>query len=263
MRRLLLICCLLLGISSLSLAQDETQSPYEIALERILEAEQSGATELNLKSLGLTELPPEIGNLTNLLTLDLFANQLTSLPSEIGNLTNLQRLLLTKNRLVTLPSEIGNLNKLKTLTLVKNQLINLPPEIGKLVSLRSWVLGENELSTLPPEIGNLSNLCLLSIRFNQVQYLPTEIGQLTKLTDMDDGCNLDVEGNPLISPPPEVIAQGTPAILDYLNNQAWWYLQRLIISGATGFGLLAVLILGIRWRMRRVRRKSKQKRDMI
>ena len=33
------------------------------------------------------------------------------------------------------------------------------------------------------------------------------------------------QNNPLISPPPEVIAQGKEAILDYLRNEAWWHLQ--------------------------------------
>jgi len=47
-------------------AQGE-QTPYEIALARILEAEATGATELNLTFLHLTDLPPEIGNLTNLI----------------------------------------------------------------------------------------------------------------------------------------------------------------------------------------------------
>jgi hypothetical protein len=61
MQRLLLICCLLLGISSLSLAQDETQTPYEIALDKILRVEQSGATRLDLSKSELTDLPLSYG----------------------------------------------------------------------------------------------------------------------------------------------------------------------------------------------------------
>jgi hypothetical protein len=62
----------------------------------------------------------------------------------------------------------------------------------------------------------------------------------------------------LISPPPEVVVQGTGAILEYLRNQAWYHLQRLIIGGASGIGLLALLILG--WRFRQNRLTSKKKR---
>jgi len=40
----------------------------------------------------LTELPKEIGNLTNLTELNLTGNELTELPKEIGNLTNLTKI---------------------------------------------------------------------------------------------------------------------------------------------------------------------------
>ena len=50
---------------------------------------------------GLTgSIPPEIGNLTNLIYLNLSGNQFTgSIPSEIGNLTNLNELWLNINQL--------------------------------------------------------------------------------------------------------------------------------------------------------------------
>jgi len=59
-------------------------------------------------------------------------NQLTNLPVEIGNLTNLQYLNLQNNQLTKLPAEIGNLTNLKELFLSQNQLTNLPAEILKI-----------------------------------------------------------------------------------------------------------------------------------
>jgi len=44
-------------------------------------------------------LPPEVGQLANLLRLELPRNQLTVLPAELGQLTNLQRLDLAGNPL--------------------------------------------------------------------------------------------------------------------------------------------------------------------
>src|SRR5688572_27352583 len=104
MRKLFLLA-LLLCLTLPSLAQDNTLTPYEIALQRIEEAEASGATELDLSNLGLTELPPEIGNLTGLQSLALMSNQLSSLPPEFGNLTGLYELSLNDNQLSSLPPE--------------------------------------------------------------------------------------------------------------------------------------------------------------
>ena len=61
---------------------------------------------LNLLNNKLTNLPAEIGNLTNLQSLGVNYNQLTSLSAEIGNLTNLQKLFLEYNQLTSLPAEI-------------------------------------------------------------------------------------------------------------------------------------------------------------
>jgi Leucine-rich repeat (LRR) protein len=104
MRRILIAICLLFAMACLSLAQEETQTPYEIALERILEAERTGVARVDLAHLQLTELPPEIGNLNNLQELYLYNNRLNSIPSTIGDLDNLQHLRLDNNQLSNLPS---------------------------------------------------------------------------------------------------------------------------------------------------------------
>ena len=60
-------------------------------------------THLQLESNELSgEIPPELGNLSNLKTLSLRDNQLSgAIPSELGNLANLQTLLLEYNRRMT------------------------------------------------------------------------------------------------------------------------------------------------------------------
>ena len=65
-------------------------------LALIDQAERKKWKELDLSDKGLTELPPEIGRLTQLEKLDLSVtwksktpNQLTHLPTEIGDLNNL------------------------------------------------------------------------------------------------------------------------------------------------------------------------------
>src|SRR5688572_29651258 len=102
--------------AAVALAQD-TPTPYEIALQRIEEAEATGAIYFTLGFAGLTEIPPEIGNLINLQILDLSYNMLSSLPSEINNLSHLQELILHNNQFSNLPPEIANLITLQRLDL--------------------------------------------------------------------------------------------------------------------------------------------------
>lgn len=46
-----------------------------------------------------------------------------------------------------------------------------------------------------------------------IHRLPPELGHLTHLD------TLDLSDNPLVSPPPDVVAQGTAAVLAYLRAQ--------------------------------------------
>jgi internalin A len=272
MSRWIAFCLLCLMIAAPLYAQDNTPTPYEIALQRIEAARERNATELDLAYLGLTELPPEIGQLSNLILLMANTNQLTNLPPEIGLLGNLQGLSLQGNQLTTLPPEIGQLSELQWLYLDTNRLATLPSEIGQLTQLqRLWLsdnhltafpselwqlsnlqhlsIGDNELTALPSEIVQLNNLCMLDVRNNNLRHLPTTLGKLNTLIQ-GEWCGLYLDNNPLISPPPEVVEQGTAAVLDYLRNQAWYHTQRLLIGAAGGVGLFVLLMLGFRWKQR-------------
>ncbi len=69
------------------------------ALERIERAARQGSPGLDLSSLDLTALPPEIGRLTKLTMLQVEENQLTALPPEIGRLAQLAVLSVWGNQL--------------------------------------------------------------------------------------------------------------------------------------------------------------------
>ncbi|CAK8717449.1 MAG: hypothetical protein CDV28_10174 [Candidatus Electronema aureum] len=79
----------------------------EDALWRIKNAAKTGVTVLDLGQQGLTELPPELFQLTNLTALNLYSNQLTTLPPEIIQLTKLRQLYLYNNPLISPPYELA------------------------------------------------------------------------------------------------------------------------------------------------------------
>lgn len=127
-------------------------------LELIKNATASDADRkiLYLSNNNLIQLPPEIGQLTEFVWLDLHGNRLTKLPAEIGQLTNLTGLSLRDNQLTELPPEIGRLVNLTWLDLSNNRLTSLPPEISQLTSLNELYLSGNPLP-IPPEIIRKAN----------------------------------------------------------------------------------------------------------
>ena len=156
---------------------------------------------LQLGENGLTgEIPPELGNLTNLETLQLEGNLLSGrIPPELGNLANLKVLALgdlySGNRLSgEIPPALGNLVNLEVLHIDGNQLSGaIPPELGNLTGLKSLSLRWNRLTgEIPPELSNLTNLERLSLQGNQLSgEIPLELGDLTGLK------SLSLDGNQL------------------------------------------------------------------
>lgn len=140
---------------------------------------------LDLSGYGLTDLPPEIGELKKLESLNLRNNKLTGLSPEIGKLVSLNQLRLEFNELHTLPSEIGYLTALRSLDLTRNQLRALPPEIGNLIALHDLTVESNLLTALPAEIGRLKLLTFFMLEGNQIIALPPEIGELESLIYLD------------------------------------------------------------------------------
>jgi internalin A len=155
----------------------EAQDAYDEALKRIEACRRKGTqrTFLDLSTLGLTQVPPEIGKLTALTQLALHNNQLTSLPPEISQLTALQVLDLRNNQLTSLPPEIGQLSALTELWLNNNQLTSLPPEIGDLKKLERLTLERNKLVSLPERLKDLVNLKELTLHGNEALGLPVEV----------------------------------------------------------------------------------------
>jgi len=225
------------------------QKAYDAARRRIELCRRRREKSLVFSHMGLTALPPEIGQLTALSVLDLLGNQLTALPPEIGQLPALSWLYLGGNHLTALPPEIGQLPALAGLDLLGNHLTTLPPEIGQLPALMRLNLSDNPLTALPPEIGQLPALSRLDLRNNRLTALPPEIGQLPALTW------LDLSGNELTALPPEIGRLRRLERLAVEDNaletlpeelRGLTELQELTLHGNSALGLPAE-VLGPRW----------------
>ncbi|RMH70027.1 MAG: leucine-rich repeat domain-containing protein [Gemmatimonadetes bacterium] len=85
----------------------------EELLNIIQYAKEHRLTELDLSDRGITELPPEIGELTHLEILNLRRNRLRTLPKEIKELVHLQELNLGSNQFQRRPYLLEQMPNLK------------------------------------------------------------------------------------------------------------------------------------------------------
>lgn len=112
------------------------------------------------------ELPPELGNLSELVSLEIYDSNLTG----------------------PIPPELGNLSKLRGLGLRGNNLTgSIPPELGNLSSLHGLDLSGNNLTgSIPAELGNLEELGILYLQGNNLAGpLPLRLTQLQMLYDFN------------------------------------------------------------------------------
>ncbi len=159
------------------------QEAYDEALKRI-KACRRNRKNLDLGGLGITELPPQIGQLTELDSLNLTGNRLTMLPPDILQMKALRAIYLHYNEFTSLPLEVTRISKLAALGMSGNHLKVLPSEIGQLRNLILLDVGDNELTLLPIELGKLKRLTFLYANKNKLTALPHEISQLKKLREI-------------------------------------------------------------------------------
>eukprot|EP01018_Ginkgo_biloba_P012382 Gb_26309 [translate_table: standard] len=117
-------------------------------------------------SYGIRELPDDIGELSELLILQVDGLKIQKIPHSIGNLSRLESLvLLDCVTLEELPEAIGNLSCLRNLDFSNcPKLQRLPSSIGNLSSLVWFSLLDCANMRGPPQsIGNLSNLKTLRL----------------------------------------------------------------------------------------------------
>lgn len=227
----------LVGLRVLHLRKNKIRSMDDnvFAFFQDRSSSSSELVELDLEYNQLETLPLSIGNLHKLRCLRVSNNRLTSVPESMGNLStelkevhlahnrfqrpppglslllSLERLDLSYNQLTTLDAmEFTPLSKLTSLRVNVNQLVDLPESIGKTHLQELWIAG-NKLVSFPSCILELkSTLTCLRMQSNKLYRLPVEFGELSSLEDVQS------DGNPFRSPPPEVMTLGIRSIQKYL-----------------------------------------------
>lgn len=113
-----------------------------------------------------------VTNTASAVTLDLSNQGLTKIPNDVFNKTQLQELNVSNNQIEgAIQSQIGQLGKLRILDASDNLMTGVPAEIGKLSNLTMLDLSNNKLTGLPNELGNLKKLEILDLSGNNVSQM--------------------------------------------------------------------------------------------
>ncbi|XP_069746376.1 leucine-rich repeat and calponin homology domain-containing protein 1 isoform X2 [Narcine bancroftii] len=198
-------------------------------------AELSDTVQADLSKNRLSEIPLELCHFFSLEMLNLYHNCIKVIPDAAVNLQALTSLNLSRNQLSALPLCICAL-PLKVLVISNNKLVSLPEDIGQLKCLMELDVSCNELTALPQQMGYLQSLRELNVRRNYLQILPEELADLP-LVKLYFSCNrivsipicyrkmkhlqiIEMDNNPLQSPPAQFCIKGKVHIFKYLNIEA-------------------------------------------
>ena len=193
-------------------------------LELIQRAKDERAWMLDLSNKNLTEIPPEIPQLTSLQYLNLRNNQIREIPEALAQLTSLQLLDLSNNQISEIPKALAQLTPLQVLYLSHNQIREIPEALTQLTSLQILGLTNNQIREIPKALAQLTSLQVLYLSNNQIREIPEALAHLVNLK------RLVLENNPITNVPPEIIRQGwgetissngnPQAIFSYLKDKA-------------------------------------------
>ena len=176
---LLLICPRLLGEAWNGIEGDHAQRA-RIARE-IMRKISNDITEINLSGLQLTQVPPEVFNFRNLLSLKLCDNKLTSFNPPDEAFPTLEILDLKNNQLTSFNPPAEAFPTLEVLDLENNQLTSFTAAAGAFPTLESLLLNGNKLTTFTAVPGALPTLQELNLENNQLTTFTAGAGDFPTL----------------------------------------------------------------------------------
>ena len=163
----------------------------------------------------IKEIPPgACGKMKKLTGLYMSRCDLTCLPEDLDQMVNLEVLILSGNSLSHLCHSLKNMTKLRKVYLNDNPFECLEDEFpfDILLNIEYLKLTNTTMKTLPGAIGQRVKIKTIWLQENNLECLPWEFCNLPS----DAYVNLD--GNPLSSPPLDVCRSGMPSIKSYFQS---------------------------------------------
>jgi len=183
---------------------------------------------INLNSLDIsknqiTEIK-ELDKLINLNSLRIYSNQINEIKG-VDNLTNLNSLVISNNQITEIKG-LENLQKLNSLNVSENEIKEIKG-LNNLQNLDSLNIGNNQIEEIKG-LDNLQSLDRLNISNNQI----TELKGFVRFLKRDENPlkivlreplfiyfrEINIGGNPIVTPPMAIVEQGNEAILDFYEQ---------------------------------------------
>eukprot|EP00842_Homolaphlyctis_polyrhiza_P000325 jgi/Hompol1/1293/HPOL_005549-RA len=157
---------------------------------------------LDLSNNSIKFIPPAIGLIQTLVSLNLGDNQIANVPQN-SNLSRLSPTIILTDTLIRIATttyihiyiitKVGDLINLEELDLHQNQPITqLPDTLTNLVRLKKLYIGNTHIETLPLGLSNLAHLIELSLKqVPGILEIPSDVGSLANLRVLEaQGCSI-------------------------------------------------------------------------
>ncbi|MCW3109706.1 MAG: hypothetical protein JWQ09_4212 [Segetibacter sp.] len=230
--------------------------------------ELNNLVHLHLTGCGIHSVPAHFEILYSLAILELGSNNLQSFPESICDLMNLRKLTLASNRIKDIPDSINKLIRLETLDISDNELEVLPNSLTELSNLKVLEIHRNNLSSLPRKISNLKKLHTINFSSNFITEIPVALCQVDNVflqnneitsiphevivyakqvsyNNKSPLASFNFNGNPVRTPPIEVLAAGREACIAWYNSQQEQTIAlkelKIIVIGDGGAGKTSLI----------------------